>query len=179
MSIFPVAGLALRLRADAAAGGASASNIPMGITPPLRGSRRSPQASRWGGLPLNPKQSERAAKVVLKHHEANHSPLEGESARPGRSPQSSRWGGNETRLHPTNTGKSRAPTPVWMCWRWGTRRWLAPTASAVRLAARLLRLPLKGGVIGPSTAPMPSCLIRCAILRYRFDDFRERRAVPR
>ena len=31
-------------------GRASASNIPMGITPPLRGSRRSPQASRWGEI---------------------------------------------------------------------------------------------------------------------------------
>ena len=31
-------------------GRASASNIPMGITPPLRGSQRSPQASRWGEI---------------------------------------------------------------------------------------------------------------------------------
>ena len=31
------------------------------------------------------------AKATLKHHDTNHSPLEGESAR-GRSPQSSRWG---------------------------------------------------------------------------------------
>ncbi len=33
------------------------------------------------------------AKATLKHHDTNHSPLEGESARQGRSPQSSRWGG--------------------------------------------------------------------------------------
>ena len=33
------------------------------------------------------------AKAALKHHDTNHSPLEGESAR-GRSPQSNRWGGN-------------------------------------------------------------------------------------
>ena len=32
------------------------------------------------------------AKATLKHHDTNHSPLEGESARQGRSPQSSRWG---------------------------------------------------------------------------------------
>ena len=32
------------------------------------------------------------AKAALKHHDANHSHLEGESARQGRSPQSSRWG---------------------------------------------------------------------------------------
>ena len=32
------------------------------------------------------------AKATLKHHDANHSPLEGESARQGRTPQSSRWG---------------------------------------------------------------------------------------
>ena len=31
-------------------GRASASNIPMGITPPLRGSRRSPPSSRWGEI---------------------------------------------------------------------------------------------------------------------------------
>ena len=32
------------------------------------------QTPRRAGLRLNPKQSERAAKAVLKHHEANHSP---------------------------------------------------------------------------------------------------------
>ena len=32
------------------------------------------------------------AQATLKHHDTNHSPLEGESARQGRSPQSSRWG---------------------------------------------------------------------------------------
>ena len=61
----------------------------------------------------------------------------------------------------------------------GDQALVAPHRISRRLAARLLRLPLKGGVIGPSTALMPSCLIRCATLGHRFDDFRERRAVPR
>ena len=125
-------------------GRASASNIPMGITPPLRGSRRSPPSSRWGGLRLNPKQSERAAKAVLKHHEANHSPLEGESARPGRSPQASRWGGNETRLHPTNTGKSRARRLYGCAGGGGPGVGWPPTASAVAWRLGFCDSPSRG-----------------------------------
>ena len=33
-----------------------------------------------------------------------------------------------------------------MCWRWDVRRW-SPHRISLRLTARLLRLPLKGGVI--------------------------------
>ena len=38
----------------------------------------------------------------------------------------------------------------------GDQALVAPHRISRRLAARLLRLPLKGGVIGPSMAPMPS-----------------------
>ena len=121
---------------------------PDGNHSPLEGESAKPAGEPVGGLPLNPKQSERAAKAVLKHHEANHSPLEGESARPGRSPPSIRWGGNETRLHPTNTGKSRAPTPVWMCWRRGTRRWLAPHRISRQPGGSASATPPQGGSDG-------------------------------
>ncbi len=125
-------------------GRASASNIPMGITPPLRGSRRSPQASRWGGLRLNPKQSERAAKAVLKHHEANHSPLEGESARPGRSPPSSRWG-EMKRAYTRQTLERAEPRRLYGCAGGGVAGvgW-PPTASAVAWRLGFCDSPSRG-----------------------------------
>ena len=39
----------------------------------------------------------------------------------------------------------------------GHRALFAPHRISLRLAARLLRLPLKGGVIGVSTAAVPAC----------------------
>ncbi len=59
----------------------------------------------------------------------NDSPLEGESAKQGRSPQVSRWGAVEG-----GGGES-------------------PHRLSRRLAARLLRLPLKGGVMGQWNGP--------------------------
>ena len=46
------------------------------------------------------------AKATLKHHDTNHSPLEGESAR-GRSPQSSRWGEIKRSYTPQTLEKAR------------------------------------------------------------------------
>ena len=51
-----------------------------------------------------------------------------------------------------------------------------PLRISLRLAARLLRLPLKGGVICGANAILA---LGCVILSNRFDDFRERRAMPR
>ena len=58
---------------------------PFNITPPLRGSLER------AGAYLDRMDSNIAA-LFPEQRNANHSPLEGESARQGRSPQSSRWG---------------------------------------------------------------------------------------
>ena len=90
-----------------------------------------------------------------------HSPLEGESAR-GRSPQSSRRGANAASRR---AGGGQTPRPVSQYQQYGKQRqspwWISfvdfffgrrgpastPHRISLRLAARLLRLPLKGGVI--------------------------------
>ncbi len=67
----------------------------------------------------------------------DHSPLEGESARPGRSPQSSRRGGTRRPVSDDQRHYRRQ----------GGGCWLAPPPHQPSPAARLLRLPLEGGVI--------------------------------
>ena len=60
---------------------------------------------------------------------SDHSPLEGESARQGHSQQPSRWGDAERAKRVRVTGSP------------------SPHRISLRLTARLLRLPLKGGVM--------------------------------
>ena len=54
-------------------------------------------------------QTARRAGLRLKHPDGNHSPLEGESARPGRSPTVEPVGGNETAPTPDKHWKEQSP----------------------------------------------------------------------